>query len=63
MREKRNNALLVLGKLFAIRVQARKPVAARAEAVLACATFYLFMLLVVLGYYFAAGQLWPILPW
>jgi hypothetical protein len=35
----------------------------RLRAVLATLTFYVFMLLVVLGYYFAAGQLWPILPW
>jgi hypothetical protein len=35
----------------------------RARALGATATFYIFMLLVVLGYYFAAGQLWPILPW
>jgi len=35
----------------------------RTSAVLACVTFYVLMLAVVLGYYFAAGQLWPILPW
>jgi hypothetical protein len=36
---------------------------ARLRAALATLTFYVVMLLVVLGYYFAAGQLWPILPW
>ena len=35
----------------------------RVRTALAAITFYVVMVSVVVGYYFAAGQLWPILPW
>lgn len=35
----------------------------RARAVGATATFYIAIHVLILGYFFAVGQLWPILPW
>lgn len=59
--------LLVVGSVWSVvilfalfRAALEMP---RARAALATALFYVVMLGFVIGYYFAMGQLWPVLAW